>query len=342
MTQTEIYKLTGEDDRSVIASAADIIRRGGLVAFPTETVYGLGASAYFPGAAKKIYEAKGRPSDNPLIVHVSDPREAEDFAVVPDEFYRLAGRFMPGPLTVVMKKTDKIDPSVTGGLDTVAVRCPDHPAARALIKAAGCPIAAPSANRSGSPSPTTASHVLADLDGRIDAILDGGECRVGVESTVISLDGDGGCTILRPGDVTADMLAEVMRSVKVAGAVTDPSLATDRPLSPGMKYKHYSPRAEVIAFDGTLEAMIDAANADPAPRVGAIVPDAYSGRVKGTALLSGDGGADDSCHVFFAQLRRADELSLDRVYVRVPPKTGKFLALYNRLIRAAGGKITKS
>ena len=324
-----------------IAYSADIIRRGGLVAFPTETVYGLGASAYYPGAAKKIFEAKGRPSDNPLIVHVSDPREAEDFAVVPDEFYRLAERFMPGPLTVVMKKTEKIDPSVTGGLDTVAVRCPDHPAARALIKASGVPIAAPSANRSGSPSPTEAAHVISDLDGRIDAILDGGPCRVGVESTVISLDGDGGCTILRPGDVTADMLSEVMRSVMVAGAVTDPSLSGDRPLSPGMKYKHYSPRAEVIAFDGAFEEMIKAANADPAPRVGAIVPDGYAGKVNGTALLEGDGGADDSCHAFFALLRRADELSLDRVYVRVPPKTGKFLALYNRLIRAAGGRITK-
>ncbi|MBQ6262640.1 MAG: threonylcarbamoyl-AMP synthase [Clostridia bacterium] len=323
-----------------IAYAADIIKRGGLVAFPTETVYGLGASAYYPGAAKKIYEAKGRPSDNPLIVHVSEPNEAEDFAVVQSEFYRLAERFMPGPLTVVLKKTEKIDPSVTGGLDTVAVRCPEHPAARALIKASGCPIAAPSANRSGSPSPTEAAHVLADLDGRIDAIIDGGPCRVGVESTVISLDGDGGCTILRPGDVTADMLAEVMRSVRIAGAVTDPSLSGDRPLSPGMKYKHYSPRAEVIAYEGALEEMIDAANCDPAPRVGAIVPDGYADQVKGTALLSGDGGADDMCHAFFSLLRQADELSLDRVYVRVPPKTGKFLALYNRLIRAAGGKIT--
>lgn len=338
--KTVVLALENDPD-AAISYAADIIKRGGLVAFPTETVYGLGASAYYPGAAKKIYEAKGRPSDNPLIVHVSDPREAEDFAVVPDEFYRLAERFMPGPLTVVMKKTEKIDPSVTGGLDTVAVRCPDHPAARALIKASGCPIAAPSANRSGSPSPTEAAHVITDLDGRIDAILDGGACRVGVESTVVSLDGDGGCTILRPGDVTADMLSEVMCSVTVAGAVTDPSLSGDRPLSPGMKYKHYSPRAEVVAYDGTYEKMINAANADPAPRVGAIVPDGYAGYVKRVAIPSGDGGADDACRVFFSALRRADELSLDRVYVKVPPKTGKFLALYNRLIRAAGGKITK-
>ena len=137
------------------------------------------------------------------------------------------------------------------------------------------------------------------------------------------------------------MLSEVMRSVTVAGAVTDPSLSGDRPLSPGMKYKHYSPRAEVIAYDGTLEEMIKAANSDSSPRVGAIVPDRYAGKVNGTALLEGDGGADDACHVFFSALRRADELSLDRVYVKVPPKTGKFLALYNRLIRAAGGKITK-
>ena len=183
--------------------------------------------------------------------------------------------------------------------------------------------------------------MLSDLDGMIDAIIDGGECSVGVESTVISLDGDGGCTILRPGGVTADMLSDVMRSVKVADAVTDPSLAGDRPLSPGMKYKHYSPRAEVIAYDGTTDEMIKAANADRSGRVGAIVPDEYAKDVKGTALLSGDGGEDDACHAFFSLLRRADELSLDRVYVRVPPKSGKFLALYNRLIRAAGGRITK-
>lgn len=336
--KTVLLSLGEGDDGAAIDAAGKMIKSGGLVAFPTETVYGLGGSAYFQGAAAKIYEAKGRPSDNPLIVHVADPREAEDFAVVTPGYYRLADRFMPGPLTVVLKKKDKIDPSVTGGLDTVAVRCPDHPVARALIKAAGCPIAAPSANRSGSPSPTSAAHVMADLSGRIDAVLDGGECRIGVESTVVSLDADG-VTVLRPGGVTPEMLSEVC-PVKIAGAVTDPSLAGDRPLSPGMKYKHYSPKAEVIAFDGSLDAMIRAANEDAAERVGAIVPSGAAAPLRRTALPVGDDTPEAYCHSFFALLRKADDLSLDRVYVKLPPKRGKYLALYNRLIRASAGKIT--
>ncbi|MBQ7475662.1 MAG: threonylcarbamoyl-AMP synthase [Clostridia bacterium] len=334
--------MTGEGDDVKIGEAGRIIREGGLVAFPTETVYGLGGSAYFPGAAAKIYAAKGRPSDNPLIVHVSDPREAEDFAVVPDAYRRLAERFMPGPLTVVLEKKDVIDRSVTGGLDTVAVRCPDHPAARALIKAAGCPIAAPSANRSGSPSPTCAAHVMADLSGRIDAVIDGGECRIGVESTVISLDGDGGCTVLRPGGVTAEMLARAVGAVRVAGAVTDPALCGDKPLSPGMKYKHYSPKATVVAFDGTDGEMIDAANSDPRESVGVITSDKNAGALRRALLSVGEDSEDAFCHAFFSLLRRADEEGLGVVYVRLPPKTGKYLALYNRLIRASGGKITKA
>ena len=340
--KTQIFTLTGgADDGEKIAAAAKMIREGGLVAFPTETVYGLGGSAYFPGAASKIYEAKGRPSDNPLIVHVSDPSEAEDFAFTTDGYYRLAKRFMPGPLTVVLKKKDVIDPSVTGGLDTVAVRCPDHPVACALIRAAGCPVAAPSANRSGSPSPTSAAHVVSDLSGRIDAVLDGGECTIGVESTVVSLDVDGGCTILRPGGITAEMLREAVDTVRVAGAVTDPSLCGDRPLSPGMKYKHYSPKATVIAYDGSDEEMIRAANGDPANSVGVITSDVYSPLVTRTVLSVGDESADAYCHSFFALLRRADEIGLEKVYVRLPQKTGKYLALYNRLVRASGGVITR-
>ena len=207
--ETIIYKICGsEDDRIMLEKAGEILRGGGLVALPTETVYGLGASALSISAAEKIYAAKGRPSDNPLIVHVAEPQDAELFAYTPPLYYKLAERFMPGPLTVIMPKRDIIPEAVTGGLDTVAIRCPIHSVARELIRCAGVPVAAPSANRSGSPSPTSAAHVISDMLGRIDMIIDGGDCEIGVESTVISI-ADGIITILRPGAVTEEMLMEV-------------------------------------------------------------------------------------------------------------------------------------
>ena len=188
--ETKIYQVNSNIDAAAIQEAAEILRRGGLVVFPTETVYGLGGNATDQEAAKAIYAAKGRPSDNPLIIHVASPEDAEPYAVTSDAYYRLARRFMPGPLTVILPKKDTIPLSVTGGLDSVAVRCPAHPVARALIRAAGVPIAAPSANRSGKPSPTCAAHVIEDLLGRVDMILDGGECEVGLESTIVKLEGD--------------------------------------------------------------------------------------------------------------------------------------------------------
>ena len=206
---TEYLTITGNEaeDARVISRAAEVIRRGGLAAIPTETVYGLAGSALLAGSAEKIYAAKGRPADNPLIVHVAFPKEAGDIAYTNELYDRLAEKFMPGPLTVVLKKKPCIPDTVTAGLDTVAVRCPSNSIAHRLIEVSGHPIAAPSANRSGSPSPTSAAHVKADLDGLVDVIVDGGECEIGLESTVIRLDAEDACTVLRPGAVTPEMLS---------------------------------------------------------------------------------------------------------------------------------------
>ena len=339
---TEYIKLGSDPvaDEAAIARAGQILRDGGLVGMPTETVYGLGASAFSAEAAGKIYAAKGRPSDNPLIVHVADPSEADSVAFVPPVYYKLAEAFMPGPLTVIMPKRDCIPAGVTGGLDSVAVRCPSHPIARKLIRAAGVPIAAPSANRSGSPSPTTAQHVLADMDGRIEMILDGGPCEIGLESTVIKLTEDG-CVILRPGAVTEIMLARVCGNVTVSRAVIDPALAGDKPLSPGMKYKHYAPQAQVVlvdASDATFEKYVTE-HIQPTEAVAA--PDDIAERYGEHAVLStgATSSAAAQSHSLFSLLRRADELGYKRVYIKLPPASGEYLALYNRLIRAAGGKI---
>ena len=203
---TELFKIEQASSAdALIKRSAQIIKKGGLVAFPTETVYGLGADATDKDAAKKIYAAKGRPSDNPLIIHIARPEDAEGYAYTSELYYKLAEAFMPGPLTVILPKKDTIPNEVTGGLDSVAVRCPSHEIARMLIAEAGVPIAAPSANISGSPSPTRADHVYKDMNGKIDAIIDGGECEIGLESTIVKLDG-GKAILLRPGAITADAL----------------------------------------------------------------------------------------------------------------------------------------
>lgn len=339
---TEFYTLGSDPaaDEAALERAAAIIRDGGLVGMPTETVYGLGASAFSAQAAEKIYAAKGRPSDNPLIVHVAFPEEAEAIAHTSELYYALAKRFMPGPLTVILPKKDTVPAGVTGGLDTVAVRCPSHPAAHALIRKAGVPIAAPSANRSGSPSPTTAQHVLRDMDGRIDMILDGGPCEIGLESTVIRLTKDG-CEILRPGAVTEFMLAEVAGSVSVAKAVIDPALAGDKPLSPGMKYKHYSPNAEVVLVDGNDTQFAEYVRTHITDREAVAAADSEADRFDFCNRLScgQTANAEDASRALFSLLREADDLEYTRVYIQLPPPEGGYLALYNRLIRAAGGRI---
>jgi L-threonylcarbamoyladenylate synthase len=231
-----------------IKKAAEIIKNNGTVIFPTETVYGLGANALSEDAVKKIFVAKGRPSDNPLIVHISDFNDIYNFVEqVPQNAQKLAKAYWPGPMTLVMKKKENIPDVVSAGLDTVGVRLPKSKIARKLIKLSGCPIAAPSANLSGSPSPTTVEHVLNDMNGRVDAIIKGRDSKVGVESTVIDVTGDIP-VILRPGGVTATMIKKVCGDVKVAKGV-DGVTNEEKPKSPGMKYKHYAPKCEILLID---------------------------------------------------------------------------------------------
>lgn len=341
---TQIFRiLPNEADNSQLDSAAKILKDGGLVAFPTETVYGLGGIATDAGAAEKIYRAKGRPSDNPLIIHIADPADAELYAETNELYYNLAKAFMPGPLTVILKKKENIPNEVTGGLPTVAVRCPSHPVARELIRRVGAAIAAPSANLSGSPSPTSGAHVISDLSGRVDAIIDGGECDIGLESTIVMLDGDG-VTLLRPGAVTVDALHCVCESVRVADAVTAELSENERPLSPGMKYRHYAPKAPLVLLDGdedeVLSYMFRKQNAE---RCVIICYDEDIEYLRDERLIS-IGRRDDldtQAKKLFSALRDADKMDGDTVYAHLPLKDGMGLALYNRLIRAAAHTILK-
>lgn len=320
-----------------IDECAQIIKQGGLVAFPTETVYGLGADATDAEAARKIYAAKGRPSDNPLIIHVSSPSDADKYAYTGELYESLSKAFMPGPLTVIMRKKDIIPESVTGGLDTVAVRCPSHPIATKLISKCGVAIAAPSANLSGSPSPTCARHVTDDLNGIVDAIIDGGECEIGLESTIVKIDGNS-LTLLRPGAITADALRCVCEKVEIAPAVTEMLAENERPLSPGMKYKHYAPTVPLVLLEGENDTVMSfLQNAQDAERCAVLCYHEELDELRSERLI--DIGAKDDLTTqaqrLFSALRRADELDCDIIYAHLPPKDGIGLALYNRLIRAA-------
>ena len=249
--KTEVFQVTEKSD-NILLRAAELIKNGALVGIPTETVYGLGANALDGEACLNIFKAKGRPADNPLIVHIAKAEDAENIAYTNELYYKLASKFMPGPLTVIMPKRDIIPSEVTAGLDSVAVRCPMHSVARKIIELSGVPIAAPSANKSGMPSPTTAQHVYNDMNGIIPLIIDAGACDVGVESTVIKLDGDS-IILLRPGAVTPQMLESVCQSVTISSAVTRELERGETPLSPGMKYKHYAPRADLYLVADTVD-----------------------------------------------------------------------------------------
>jgi len=328
-----------------LARAAELLRRGELVVFPTETVYGLGGNATDENAARAIYAAKGRPSDNPLIIHIARPEDAEPYAVTNETYYALAKAFMPGPLTVILPRKETVPLSVTGGLDTVAVRCPAHPVANALIAAAGVPIAAPSANRSGKPSPTCAAHVIEDLDGRVPMIIDGGECEFGLESTIIKLDGDEG-TLLRPGAVTFDALCRVCRRVHVAPAVLSMLAADEKPLSPGMKYRHYAPNAALTLLDGEPDRVLAFLLEQAAdPHVGFLCYDEECAHFPaGTPLFPLGPKADLATQSkrLFAALRLVDTCpDIRQLYAHLPPKDGLGLALCNRILRAAAHNIRK-
>lgn len=331
--------------------AAEIIKNGGLVAFPTETVYGLGADGTNAEAAGKIYAAKGRPSDNPLIIHIANPVDAEKYTVTCDTYYRIAAAFMPGPITVVLPARDTVPRATRGGLDTVAVRCPENPVASTLIRLSGVPIAAPSANRSGSPSPTTANHVIDDMMGRVDMIVDGGDCDFGLESTIVSIGNDNSVTLLRPGKITVADIESLGISVSIADAVKDKLKDGEVAISPGMKYRHYAPNCEVILLDGDANAAYEYIGSYVANNnIEKYAVISYSEYVEMYGTLHGDvhiydfgAKADEiaQAHSLFDILRHADKQDYAVVFAPLPRAEGIGLALYNRMIRAAAHKIIR-
>ena len=343
--ETRLFKREYPTDSEALTTAAAILRQGGLVVFPTETVYGIGADATNADAARAIYAAKGRPSDNPLIIHIANPEDAEPFAETNDTYYALAKRFMPGPLTVILKRKPTIPLTVTGGLPTVAVRCPAHPVARALIAAAGVPIAAPSANRSGRPSPTLASHVIEDLWGRVDCIIDGGEAEVGLESTIVKIDGER-LILLRPGAITPEMLRGVCKEVVLDNGILDRLPEGKAPEAPGMKYRHYAPRARVYLlrakdesddkFDEKAIAFFRERLAQD-PSVGILCYDEHLPFLQGEHVYSYGERSDDRAHshLLFDCLRRFDETDAAAIYAVVGKTEGIGLALYNRMLKAS-------
>lgn len=347
--QTTVWRIhvaePGWEDGEAIREAAALLRNGELVAFPTETVYGLGADATNDDAVGRIFTAKGRPADNPLIVHVADKGQLSAVvAEVSEVARRLIDRFWPGPLTLVLPHRGTVSARVTCGLPTVAVRMPAHPVARALIAAAGVPVAAPSANRSGKPSPTTAAHVLADLAGRIAGVVDGGPTSVGVESTVLDLTTPVP-TILRPGGVTQEELAAVVGEVAL-----DPALVREGevPRSPGIKYTHYAPAGEMTLVAGApevaarhIQRLADEA-ARRGERVGILTTEDGRHRYRGPHVVVACGRRDDLASVaaaLYAALRRFDQEGVTRIYAETFPEEGIGAALMNRLRKAAGGRI---
>ncbi len=328
---------TAPDD---LALAADLLRKGELVAFPTETVYGLGADARRADSVRRIFEAKGRPADNPLIVHISDPEMMGMIASsIPEIARTLADAFWPGPLTMVLPKQDCIPDITSGGLATVGIRIPSHPAARELIRLSGCPIAAPSANRSGLPSPTAAQHVLDDMRGKIAAVIDGGICEVGVESTVICFDDDETIHILRPGLISAEDLAPFAKKVYVDPAVYQQIDKDAKVASPGMKYKHYAPKAKILPVDAPdFKAFSDFVTANAKAGTYCLLFDSDP-EIEGIPCLRyGDNGIQQA-HYLFLRFRELDAKGAVTVYVRMPKTSGADLSVYNRLMRAAGFEV---
>lgn len=333
-----------EEDRKALSEAAEIIREGGLVAFPTETVYGLGANALDEKAAKKIYEAKGRPSDNPLIAHIADLDSLGPLvSQIPETGWLLAKAFWPGPLTLVFPKSKSVPYGTTGGLETVAVRMPSDPVARELIRLAGVPVAAPSANTSGRPSPTKAEHVLQDMDGKIDMIVDGGPVGIGVESTIVDVT-ERIPTLLRPGAITMEMLKAEVGEVAVDPAITGPLRADLKPKAPGMKYRHYAPKADLILVEGKTEAVTDrinelaGKNLAQGLKVGIICTEETkrlypAGIVRSIGLRSNEATV---AHNLYAVLRDFDDLEADVIFSESFKTDALGQAIMNRLNKAAG------
>ena len=326
------------------AEAAEILRRGGLLGIPTETVYGLGANGLNPDAVGHIFAAKGRPQDNPLILHIPSADWLERYCVdIPDTAYALAERFWPGPLTMVLRRKRVVPDVVTAGLDTVGMRCPAHPVCRAILTAADVPVAAPSAKTSGRPSPTTAAGMLEDMDGKIDGIVDGGPCAVGVESTIVDL------TVmpprlLRPGGVTLEQLRDALGEVVVDPAVTRLMGAGEQPRAPGMKYRHYAPKAPVTVVQGAPAAAARYIQAHMAPGDGVICFDEYAGLFAGHPLeqLGPSTDVPEQARRVFEALRWFDGTGVSRIWAQCPAAAGIGLAVANRLNKAAGFHIVRA
>ena len=344
---TRIVQIQEENmDRQALQEAGEIIKAGGLVAFPTETVYGLGGDALKASSSKKIYEAKGRPSDNPLIVHIAELKALYQIVKeVPPVAEVLAGRYWPGPLTMIFEKAGCVPLETTGGLATVAVRMPSSKIARALIKAAGGYVAAPSANRSGRPSPTAARDVIEDLGGRVDMVIDGGEADIGLESTIIDLTGKIPM-ILRPGYITEEMLREAVGNVGKDGAIMDENTP---PKAPGMKYRHYAPRGNLVIVEGAQDKVIGGINSrlkdhrQAGEKTGVIATDETAALYRADSVKSLGLRRDEMAIAkhLFRILREFDEEEVQFMYAESFEATGMGQAIMNRLLKAAGHQVVQ-
>jgi L-threonylcarbamoyladenylate synthase len=348
---TKLIKINSENPtKDSLKEAADILRSGGLVAFPTETVYGLGANALDERASSKIYGAKGRPSDNPLIVHIANVSDMEDLAEdIPGMAYQLAEVFWPGPLTMIMKKKACVPYATTGGLDTVGIRLPANRIARTLISAAGVFIAAPSANLSGKPSPTTAEHVYKDLNGRIDLIIDGGKATHGLESTIVDLTGELP-VILRPGCITKEMLENVVGRVEVDPAILQKVPNTVlKPKAPGMKYRHYAPEGKLTIYEGDIINVISVINREAQKKIadgfstGIIATDETQG-LYSYGVIKSIGSRKDEASIaagLYSILREFDEAHIEYIYSESFEDNSLGQAIMNRLLKAAGYSVIR-
>jgi L-threonylcarbamoyladenylate synthase len=333
----------------VISEAGEIMKRGGLVAFPTETVYGLGANALDESASAKIYAAKGRPSDNPLIVHIAEMSALDKIVTeIPTKAKLLAEKFWPGPLTMIFNKSDVVPLGTTGGLSTVAVRMPDHKLAKELIKASGGYVAAPSANTSGRPSPTKASHVEEDMSGKIDMIIDGGMVGIGIESTIVDVSSDVPM-ILRPGFINKEMLEEVVGEVLIDKTILAEGEMRERPKAPGMKYKHYAPKGDLTIIEGKEQDVVDMINQLVAEKVadnykvGIIATDETINRYKEGQVKSIGKRSDEQTisHNLYNVLREFDDMNVEYIYSESFSDGKMGVAIMNRLLKAAGHKIVR-
>lgn len=338
--KTEVLKaITQSEIEYASKIGGKLITEGGIVAMPTETVYGLAASIFKPDAIKQIFTVKGRPQDNPLIVHIADKKSVYELAKeVPETAKKLMDSFWPGPLTVILKKSEKVSDIVTAGLDSVGIRMPNHPAALGLIKASNCPLAAPSANLSGKPSTTSADHVFEDLSGKIPLILDGGQSNVGIESTVLTVLDDGTALILRPGGVTPQMIENLGIKVKIDGAVERPLKEGEKPISPGTAHRHYSPECEVILLKGDGEKIYNFAEKYEDDNF-AVICDSSQQLPCDVLRIDIGKTTDDKARLIFDALRKADKMKLKSVLVAYDENSGLGLAINNRLLRAAEFKV---